>query len=145
MSEYEDLFKAICERGLNKESPLEIMLVHNVTRTPVYNLCGKYEYQILRELITDYLNLQSENAALRERLEKAIETPCEDGDVFYRFFWHPNEMVEDMACGFRKEKDGEIYVCSAYSESWYNIKDCEFSLKAAKARLKRMQKKLQGD
>lgn len=89
--------------------------------------------------------LEAENAALRERLEKAIETPCEDGDVFYRFFWHPNEMVEDMACGFRKEKDGEIYVCSAYSESWYNIKDCEFSLKAAKARLKRMQKKLQGD
>lgn len=32
MSEYEDFYKDICERGLNKESPLEVMTVHNVTR-----------------------------------------------------------------------------------------------------------------
>lgn len=75
MSEYEDFYKAICERGLNKESPLEVMTVHNVTRTPVYNLCGNYEFQILRELITDYLDLQAENVALKERLEKAVELP----------------------------------------------------------------------
>lgn len=84
-------------------------------------------------------DLQAENAALRERLDKAIEAPCEDGDIFYRFFDCPIEMKEDMACGFRKDKDGEIYVCSAYGGSWYNIKECEFSREAAEARLNELQ------
>lgn len=83
--------------------------------------------------------LEAENAALRERLDKAIEAPCEDGDIFYRFFDCPIEMKEDMACGFRKDKDGEIYVCSAYGGSWYNIKECEFSREAAEARLIELQ------
>ena len=83
--------------------------------------------------------LKSENAALRERLDKAIEPPCERDDIFYRFFQYPAEMVEDIACGFRKEKDGELYVCSANSESWYNVKECEFSREAAEARLKELQ------
>lgn len=30
--------------------------------------------------------LEAENAALRERLDKAIEPPCERDDIFYRFF-----------------------------------------------------------
>ena len=79
--------------------------------------------------------LKAENAALRERLDKAIEAPCEYGDIFYRFFDCPIEMVADMVCGFRKDKDGKIYVSSAYSGSWYNIKECEFSREAAEARL----------
>ena len=83
--------------------------------------------------------LEAENAALRERLDKAIEPPCERDDIFYRFFQYPAEMVEDIACGFRKEKDGELYVCSANSESWYNVKECEFSREAAEARLKELQ------
>ena len=83
--------------------------------------------------------LQAENAALKERLDKAIEPPCESDDIFYRFFQYPAEMVEDIACGFRKEKDGELYVCSANSESWYNVKECEFSREAAEARLKELQ------
>ena len=82
--------------------------------------------------------LEAENAALRERLEKAVELPCESDDIFYRFFQYPAEMVEDIACGFRKEKDGELYVCSANSESWYNVKECEFSREAAEARLKEL-------
>lgn len=82
--------------------------------------------------------LETENAALRERLKKAIEPPCESDDIFYRFFQYPAEMVEDIACGFRKEKDGELYVCSANSESWYNVKECEFSREAAEARLKEL-------
>ena len=89
--------------------------------------------------VQEVKKLQAENAALRERLERAIEPPCENGDIFYRFFDCPIEMVADMACGFRKDKDGEIYVSSAYSESWYNIKECEFSHKAAEARLKELQ------
>lgn len=83
--------------------------------------------------------LKAENAALRERLGKAVELPCECDDIFYRFFQYPAEMVEDIACGFRKEKDGELYVCSANSESWYNVKECEFSREAAEARLKELQ------
>ena len=83
--------------------------------------------------------LKAENTALKERLDKAIEPPCERDDIFYRFFQYPAEMVEDIACGFRKEKDGELYVCSANSESWYNVKECEFSREAAEARLKELQ------
>ena len=83
--------------------------------------------------------LKAENAVLRERLDKAIEPPCERDDIFYRFFQYPAEMVEDIACGFRKEKDGELYVCSANSESWYNVKECEFSREADEARLKELQ------
>lgn len=82
--------------------------------------------------------LKAENAALRERLDKAVELPCESDDIFYRFFQYPAEMVEDIACGFRKEKDGELYVCSANSESWYNVKECEFSREAAEERLKEL-------
>lgn len=89
--------------------------------------------------VQEVKKLQVENVALRERLDKAIEAPCEDGDIFYRFFDCPIEMKEDMACGFRKDKDGEIYVCSAYGGSWYNIKECEFSREAAETRLKELQ------
>lgn len=86
-----------------------------------------------------FKELKAENAALKERLDKAIESPCKSDDIFYRFFQYPAEMVEDIACGFRKEKDGELYVCSANSESWYNVKECEFSREAAEARLKELQ------
>lgn len=95
--------------------------------------------EVLREMVVYIKRLKAENAALRERLEKAIEPPCERDDIFYRFFQYPAEMVEDIACGFRKEKDGELYVCSANSESWYNVKECEFSREAAEARLKELQ------
>ena len=109
--------------------------------------CGKcgllecYGCEHSYSAVQEVKKLQAENAALRERLERAIEPPCENGDIFYRFFDCPIEMVADMACGFRKDKDGEIYVSSAYSESWYNIKECEFSHKAAEARLKELQRK----
>lgn len=95
--------------------------------------------EVSRQMVAYTKRLQAENAALRERLEKAIEPPCERDDIFYRFFQYPAEMVEDIACGFRKEKDGELYVCSANSESWYNVKECEFSREAAEARLKELQ------
>lgn len=97
------------------------------------------EYSDNAELLKQIEQLKAENAALRERLDKAIEPPCERDDIFYRFFQYPAEMVEDIACGFRKEKDGELYVCSANSESWYNVKECEFSREAAEARLKELQ------
>lgn len=95
--------------------------------------------EVLRQMVDYTKRLQAENAVLRERLEKSVEPPCERDDIFYRFFQYPAEMVEDIACGFRKEKDGELYVCSANSESWYNVKECEFSREAAEARLKELQ------
>lgn len=102
----------------------------------LYECCGcEHSYTAVQEV----KKLQVENVALRERLDKAIEAPCEDGDIFYRFFDCPIEMKEDMACGFRKDKDGEIYVCSAYGGSWYNIKECEFSREAAETRLRELQ------
>lgn len=91
--------------------------------------------EVSRQMVVYIKRLKAENAALKERLDKAIEPPCESGDIFYRFFQYPAEMVEDIACGFRKEKDGELYVCSANSESWYNVKECKFSREAAEARL----------
>lgn len=94
--------------------------------------------EVSRQMVDYTKRLQAENAALRKRLDKAIEPPCESDDIFYRFFQYPAEMVEDIACGFRKEKDGELYVCSANSESWYNVKECEFSREAAEARLKEL-------
>lgn len=94
--------------------------------------------EVSRQMVDYTKRLQAENAELRERLDKAIEPPCERDDIFYRFFQYPAEMVEDIACGFRKEKDGELYVCSANSESWYNVKECEFSREAAEARLKEL-------
>lgn len=96
--------------------------------------CEEYADEMYKA-VEEVIRLRAENAALRERLEKAIEPPCERDDIFYRFFQYPAEMVEDIACGFRKEKDGELYVCSANSESWYNVKECEFSREAAEARL----------
>lgn len=147
MSEYEDLFKAICERGLNKESPLEIMLVHNVTRTPVYNLCGKYEYQILRELITDYLNLQSENAALRERLDKAIELPfyvfdkktgkeADTYEIALNEDWAKHLMYCDMD-GFAIEQDGTLVLIDECGQLAYCSSD-RFEI-CTETRLKELQ------
>lgn len=107
---------------------------HYESIEPVNEAC-----RIGMEAIRKVKELKAENAALKERLDKAIEPPCERDDIFYRFFQYPAEMVEDIACGFRKEKDGELYVCSANSESWYNVKECEFSREAAEARLKELQ------
>lgn len=44
--------------------------------------------------------LQSENAALRERLEKAVELPCKIGDRFYIVEYYPPEIIEEECCDF---------------------------------------------
>lgn len=117
------------------------MTVHNVTRTPVYNLCGNYEFQILRELITGFLDLQAENAALRERLDKATELPCRLRNKLY----FVNEYLETPKI--------EEHIVTAFTILPYCIKvhvqnggyflpDNEnvcFNREAAKARLKELQ------
>ena len=44
--------------------------------------------------------LKSENAALRERLEKAVELPCKIGDRFYIVEYYPPEIIEEECCDF---------------------------------------------
>lgn len=45
-------------------------------------------------------DLQAENAALRERLEKAIILPCRIGDKFYVVNYYPPELNEEECCDF---------------------------------------------
>ena len=44
--------------------------------------------------------LKAENAALRERLEKAIILPCRIGDKFYVVNYYPPELNEEECCDF---------------------------------------------
>ena len=44
--------------------------------------------------------LKAENAALRERLEKAVELPCKIGDRFYIVEYYPPEIIEEECCDF---------------------------------------------
>ena len=45
-------------------------------------------------------DLQAENAALKERLEKAIILPCRIGDKFYVVNYYPPELNEEECCDF---------------------------------------------
>lgn len=47
-----------------------------------------------------YKKLKAENAALRERLEKAVELPCKIGDRFYIVEYYPPEIIEEECCDF---------------------------------------------
>ena len=44
--------------------------------------------------------LQFENAALKERLDKAIILPCRIGDKFYVVNYYPPELNEEECCDF---------------------------------------------
>ena len=44
--------------------------------------------------------LKSENAALKEKLEKAVELPCKIGDRFYIVEYYPPEIIEEECCDF---------------------------------------------
>ena len=44
--------------------------------------------------------LKSENAALKERLGKAIILPCRIGDKFYVVNYYPPELNEEECCDF---------------------------------------------
>lgn len=44
--------------------------------------------------------LQAENAALKEKLEKAVELPCKIGDRFYIVEYYPPEIIEEECCDF---------------------------------------------
>lgn len=62
--------------------------------------CGDCE-GISRQYFYDrFKQLQSENAALRERLDKAVELPCKIGDRFYIVEYYPPEIIEEECCDF---------------------------------------------
>ena len=65
--------------------------------------------------------LQAENAALRERLEKAVELPCKIGDKFYVVNDYPPEIKEHDCCAFTFEEDGQVLIIDGL--------DCHYSLK----------------
>ena len=44
--------------------------------------------------------LKAENAALKEKLEKAVELPCKIGDRFYIVEYYPPEIIEEECCDF---------------------------------------------
>lgn len=44
--------------------------------------------------------LKAENAALKEKLEKAVELPCKVGDRFYIVEYYPPEIIEEECCDF---------------------------------------------
>lgn len=44
--------------------------------------------------------LQAENAALKESLDKAVEFPCKIGDRFYIVEYYPPEIIEEECCDF---------------------------------------------
>lgn len=60
--------------------------------TPEY--IKNYNY---KRIIAD---LQAENAALKEKLEKAVELPCKIGDRFYIVEYYPPEIIEEECCDF---------------------------------------------
>lgn len=60
------------------------------------------EYIELREIRYEVERMQTENAALRERLEKAVELPCKVGDKVYCIHGMSNpEMLEWQVNGIR--------------------------------------------
>lgn len=77
---YIKLLTEINKYGLDKGCAVEVMAVHNATGQTVKQLCGMHEKEVLQQLIEGYLfqkeqrsKLEAENAALRERLEKAVD------------------------------------------------------------------------
>lgn len=66
-------------------------------------------------------HLESENAALRERLEKAVELPCKIGDRFYVVNDCPPEIKEHECCAFTFTEDGQVLIIDGL--------DCRYSLK----------------
>ena len=52
------------------------------------------------DLIEQIEQLKAENAALKEKLEKAVELPCKIGDRFYIVEYYPPEIIEEECCDF---------------------------------------------
>ena len=101
------------------------------------------EYIELREIRYEVERMQTENAALRERLEKAVELPCKVGDKVYCIHgmsnpemleWQVNEIrITDhnymLQLGRAGTKDYRNEASQFYGKWWFT------ELEAAEARL----------
>lgn len=60
----------------------------------------KIDYDVYLNLREMSDQLGDENAALKEKLEKAVELPCKIGDRFYIVEYYPPEIIEEECCDF---------------------------------------------
>ena len=61
--------------------------------------CDEYADEMYRA-VEEIIRLRAENAALKEKLEKAVELPCKIGDRFYIVEYYPPEIIEEECCDF---------------------------------------------
>ena len=66
---YLKLLKDIFERGVDDESAVEVMAVHNLTGQSVQKLCGVAEKDVLATLIESYLSNRETIVALGEQIK----------------------------------------------------------------------------
>lgn len=116
---YMKLLTEINERGLDKNSPVEVMAVHNATGQTVKQLCGVYEKEVLSKLIEGYLfakeqvedleaandeltkkarKFEEANAAFREGFQKAMGLPCKYGDTVWIIGDTLFDLIDDPKC-----------------------------------------------
>lgn len=82
--------------------------------------------------------LEAENAALRERLEKAIELPCKIGGKFYVVYDCPLEIKEKECCAFTFTEDGQVVLIDGL-DCHYSLKIIYLSKEDAEARLEELE------
>lgn len=82
----------------------------------------------------EFERLESENAALRERLEKMVELPCKIGDKFYVVNDCPPEIKEHECCAFTFTEDGQVVLIDGL-DCHYSLKIVYLSKEDAEARL----------
>lgn len=96
------------------------------------------ENLIWREKATmEFARLESENAAMREKLEKMIELPCKIGDKFYVVNDCPPEIKEHECCAFTFAEDGQVLIIDGL-DCHYSLKIVYLSKEDAKARLEEL-------
>ena len=81
--------------------------------------------------------LQFENAALRERVKKAVEFPCKIGDRFYIVNDCPPEIKEHECWSFTFTEDGQVLIIDGL-DCHYSLKIVYLSKEDAEARLKEL-------
>lgn len=100
--------------------------------------------EVLREMVVYIKRLKAENAALRERLEKAVKFPCKVGDILYTVTFSLCDGYDD--CGNRLYNSGwNILKEKVTEKNFYRMCDfvrngkAFFSEEGAKVRLKELQ------
>lgn len=80
-------------------------------------------------------DLQAENAALKERLEKAVELPCKIGDTIYQTDTNGTRIFKSTVKNIIFETDGVAFDERAIGESIFLTEE------AVKEKMKKLQEK----